>query len=115
MRKKGWIDDDSTHIGADAKEGRVGVGWGKWWGRGESGVRIVVEIATAWAVTKALLPLRLTLSVWGTPWFARLTILPVMKRFKSLFGGVAGKSVLSPAAGTNAVGAGAVPRSVGKV
>lgn len=96
LRKKGWIDDDSVRIGSEA---------------GESGVRIVVELATAYAITKALLPLRLVLSVWAAPWFARRTVLPVVQLFK----GVAGKSVLSPAAGTNAIGGGAIPRALGKV
>ena len=37
FRRRGWITDDS--MGADAKKGR----FGKWWGRGEGGVRVVVE------------------------------------------------------------------------
>ena len=57
-----------------------------WWGRGENGVRIVVELATAYAITKAFLPLRLVLSVSLTPWFARWTVLPVMARLKGMFG-----------------------------
>ncbi|QIX02280.1 hypothetical protein AMS68_007797 [Peltaster fructicola] len=69
MRKRGWID---------AKDDRRS----KWYGRGEGGVRIVVELATAYAITKALLPLRLPLSIWLTPWFARWTVLP-MRNFIS--------------------------------
>jgi hypothetical protein len=38
------------------------------------GTRIVVEVAAAYAITKALLPLRLMLSVWATPWFARVVV-----------------------------------------
>ncbi|KAK5137804.1 hypothetical protein LTR08_007376 [Meristemomyces frigidus] len=70
-RRKGWIDDAEE---GDAKTtGRVG--W--WWGKGENGTRWVVAFATAYACTKVLLPLRLVVSVWGTPWFARWTIVPV--------------------------------------
>ncbi|KAK4191716.1 hypothetical protein QBC35DRAFT_375489 [Podospora australis] len=32
--------------------------------------RIVVEVGLAYALTKALLPARIVVSVWGTPWFA---------------------------------------------
>jgi hypothetical protein len=74
MRKRGWIGDDG-------KGGAAGM----WWGRGESGVRIVVELATAYAITKAFLPLRLLLSVSLTPWFARWTVLPVTARVKGMF------------------------------
>lgn len=45
------------------------------------GTRIVLEIATAYAITKALLPLRIIGSVWATPWFAR-RVLGVFKRFR---------------------------------
>lgn len=35
------------------------------------------RLATAYAVTKVLLPLRLIVSVWATPWFARRAVVPV--------------------------------------
>ncbi|EME82298.1 uncharacterized protein MYCFIDRAFT_121393, partial [Pseudocercospora fijiensis CIRAD86] len=63
LRKKRWIGDDN--------------GRGSWFGNGENASRIVVEMATAYALTKALLPLRLVLSVLATPWFARWTVLPI--------------------------------------
>ncbi|KAF2163434.1 hypothetical protein M409DRAFT_68392 [Zasmidium cellare ATCC 36951] len=91
MKKKGWMSEDE--------------GKGRWWGRGETGVRVVVELATAYAVTKALLPIRLVGSVWATPWFARWTVLPVSRRVGALFGK---KKV--DAAATGAVGGGAVPK-----
>ncbi|TKA38269.1 hypothetical protein B0A54_09209 [Friedmanniomyces endolithicus] len=69
FRRKGWI--------SEAEGDEVIGGGGQWWGTGEGGVRIVVEFATAYAITKALLPLRLVLSAWATPWFARWTVLPV--------------------------------------
>ena len=129
LRRKGWIDDGEM-MGEDAKEGRLGSNAGKWWGRGEGGVRIVVEVATAYAVTKLLLPVRLVFSVWATPAFARWTVLPVAGFFKrslmpvlERFGGIVGlggagtvagvvrAGKLSPAAGTNAVGGGVLPRA----
>ncbi|KAK0378267.1 hypothetical protein CMEL01_05062 [Colletotrichum melonis] len=42
--------------------------------------KVVVEVAMAWAITKALLPARILVSVWGTPWFAG-----VMGRARGLF------------------------------
>lgn len=50
-------------------------------GRYGSGTRIVLEVATAYAITKALLPLRIIGSVWATPWFAR-RVLGALKRFR---------------------------------
>ena len=98
----GWISDDARG--------------GRWFGRGEGGVRVVVELATAYAITKALLPLRLVLSVWATPWFATLTVLPFMGAVKRMFRRGGGTKVDSAAAGTGAVGGSVLPREVaGKV
>ena len=46
-------------------------------GGSEGGVRLVIEFATAYAITKALLPLRLIGSVWATPWFAMVVVVPI--------------------------------------
>lgn len=108
LRRKGWIED----------EAREGAQSGKWYGRGEGGVRVVVEFATAYAVTKAFLPLRLVLSVWATPAFARWTVLPMMGWIKGAFGrgvGKAGSVQALPAAGTGAVGGGVLPKLGEKV
>lgn len=43
------------------------------------------RFATAWAITKALLPLRLIVSVSATPWFARVAIIPFTGAFGRLF------------------------------
>ena len=40
----------------------------------DRGGRIVLEFATAYAVTKLFLPVRIMFSVWATPWFARSII-----------------------------------------
>ncbi|KAK0291818.1 hypothetical protein LTR91_008840 [Friedmanniomyces endolithicus] len=105
FRRKGWISE------AEGDE-VIGRG-GQWWGRGEGGVRIVVEFATAYAITKALLPLRLVLSAWATPWFARWTVLPVtgvMKKVWQRTGGGAHNDGASLAIGKTAVGAGVLSR-----
>jgi Hypothetical protein FLILHELTA len=70
--------------GEDEREtgkGRVS----KWWGRGESGTRLVVEFATAYAVVKLLLPLRLVLSAWGAASFARWTVIPFNNMIQGWF------------------------------
>ena len=96
-RKRGWVKEEERS--------------GRWWGRGEGGVRIFTALATAYAVMKILLPLRLMVSVWGTPWFARWTTLPLMNGLRRRFvRGSAGKASPSPAAGAGAVGASVLPK-----
>ncbi|KAF3926710.1 hypothetical protein ABW21_db0204595 [Orbilia brochopaga] len=48
--------------------------------------RSLVEMATAYAVVKALMPLRIVVSLWGAPWFARLAVTPVVGLFGRLKG-----------------------------
>lgn len=94
FRRKGWIDAaDADKAKSLAKEGRAEdvekppekglLNLGKWWNRGEGGTRIVVEFATAYAIVKALMPIRIVISIWGAPWFARWTVIPVQNAFKS--------------------------------
>jgi len=45
----------------------------------------VVEFATAYALVKVLLPLRILLSVWGSPWFASFAVIPIGNATKSVF------------------------------
>ncbi|KND93645.1 hypothetical protein TOPH_01377 [Tolypocladium ophioglossoides CBS 100239] len=40
------------------------------WRSGDSKYEILMEVALAYSVTKALLPIRIIGSVWATPWFA---------------------------------------------
>ncbi|KAJ0417727.1 hypothetical protein BJY00DRAFT_289208 [Aspergillus carlsbadensis] len=84
LRKKGWVEEDvdvagsiSTTAGA-VEESTEATGEKK-------GVRLVLEFATAYAVTKALLPIRIMWSVWATPWFARAVIAPVRRGVRGLF------------------------------
>ncbi|KAI9834578.1 MAG: hypothetical protein M1819_002954 [Sarea resinae] len=112
FRRKGWIEEEGD-VGEDGKKKR---GFrGKWWGRGEGGVRIVVEVATAYAITKALLPVRLVFSVWATPWFARISIIPFTKAARRLF--TRAKPATVPrgaAARSDPVGRDAGPKAVPK-
>lgn len=97
LRKRGWIKEESKTD--------------RWFGRGQGGVRVVVELATAYAITKALLPLRLIVSVWMTPWFARWTVLPVTGYLRRVFWSSKGvNATKSAAAGTGATGAGVLPK-----
>ena len=109
LRKRGWIKDEKRS--------------GRWFGRGEQGTRLVIEAATAYAIVKALLPLRIAFSIAATPTFARWTVVPFVTLIGRMFSrkqpapvvgslGVTGSkgASMSPAAGTNAVGGAAVPK-----
>ncbi|KAK5116116.1 hypothetical protein LTR62_008442 [Meristemomyces frigidus] len=109
-RKKGWISEADEREAAGSSSSTSG----RWWGRGEGGVRIVVEFATAYAVTKALLPLRLVVSVWATPWFARWTVLPVTAALRRVWQRQgASVATRASAAGTGAVSGGVLPKEAG--
>ncbi|KEF54652.1 uncharacterized protein A1O9_09094 [Exophiala aquamarina CBS 119918] len=83
-RKKGWIsekgeaqvEEQTKHGNAEAVETRKMSNAFK---RGEETTRWIVEFATAYAVVKAFIPLRIVVSVWASPWFARWTIIPIGK------------------------------------
>ncbi|KAF2725230.1 hypothetical protein K431DRAFT_281180 [Polychaeton citri CBS 116435] len=108
LRKKGWLGEEGK--------------WKyKWFGRGEGSVRIAVELATAYAITKALLPIRLVISVWLTPSFAKWTVLPltafagrILGMNKKKVGAVAVSGSASGAVGTGATAAGALPKEAAK-
>ncbi|KAI5211663.1 hypothetical protein E4T42_08108 [Aureobasidium subglaciale] len=103
FRRKGWIRDADGEGFEDEKNRK---GFAKWWPKGEDGVRLLVEVATAYAITKALLPLRLGLSLWLTPNFAKISTLPIKKFFKRKVATTApiSKTAASPVVGTNAAG-----------
>ncbi|PSK36672.1 hypothetical protein B9Z65_1855 [Elsinoe australis] len=50
------------------------------------GARLVVELATAYAITKVMLPVRIVASVWATPWFARVAVQPVSSLARRVLG-----------------------------
>ncbi|EGO60345.1 hypothetical protein NEUTE1DRAFT_119543 [Neurospora tetrasperma FGSC 2508] len=54
----------------------------KWQSGGDEKYRVLVDAALAYAITKALLPVRIIASVQATPWFAG-----VLGRVRKVFGG----------------------------
>ncbi|KAL4972103.1 hypothetical protein BDW66DRAFT_12503 [Aspergillus desertorum] len=74
LRKKGWVEDS-----VDVDEVTAGTATEK------KNVRLVLEFATAYAATKALLPLRIIASVWATPWFASTVLGPIGRATRKLF------------------------------
>ncbi len=70
-KEKGNAAGNVVHSEVISAEERVEDVNKEGWNVGERGSRILVEIATAYAITKVLLPGRVILSVWATPWFAR--------------------------------------------
>lgn len=90
FRKKGWISErDEKIVEEQAKQGKARSfekqNVSKWFHRGEDATRWVVEFATAYALVKVLLPLRIVLSVWGSPWFARFAVIPIGNATRSVF------------------------------
>ncbi|RJE19017.1 hypothetical protein PHISCL_08646 [Aspergillus sclerotialis] len=88
LRKKGWVNDSDINdalaygSGADNSHGMVSIEKKR---EGEvKGARLVLEFASAYVITKALLPVRVVASVWATPWFARTVLGPVSKGVQNL-------------------------------
>lgn len=65
--RKGWFGFRPEDVERDGSDGLSALGK---WDSGERKYKILVEVALAYAVTKALLPVRIMGSVWATPWFA---------------------------------------------
>lgn len=101
------VDDGDEVLGSDGQAMKSGK-FDKAWDLSEGGVRLVVEFATAWAVTKALILPRVVLCVWGTPAFARGIVGPVGKAVGRWFG--RGKKTSS---GTGGKGVGEMGSEVG--
>jgi hypothetical protein len=98
FRRKGWIKSgEMEEAGREVLEAQDGGKEGlsgndgalrrvdRAWNVGEGGVRLVVEFATAYAITKALIVPRVVFSVWATPGFARWTVVPLLNRIKGVF------------------------------
>ncbi|KAJ6022147.1 hypothetical protein N7540_007651 [Penicillium herquei] len=81
LRKKGWVDDADVSTVAEHEVTASGDHSGK----ERAGVRLVLEFATAYAITKALLPFRIAGSVWATPWFAKAILQPTSQAARRLF------------------------------
>jgi Hypothetical protein FLILHELTA len=85
LRRKGWIQEGDEvlvkdEVAADADSGeelsteRMDVS--------SKGMKLLLEVATAYALVKMALPLRIAASVGLTPWFARTVVLPVTRLFR---------------------------------
>ncbi|PYH42722.1 uncharacterized protein BP01DRAFT_324756, partial [Aspergillus saccharolyticus JOP 1030-1] len=87
LRKKGWVEEDTEVdlASLDGVEGKLTERVAGSSSKQKEGVRLVLEFATAYTVTKFLLPLRIAASVWATPWFARTVLGPLGKGARSLF------------------------------
>jgi hypothetical protein len=94
FRRKGWISiEDENEMEREAKAGEdlrhnvtkqteVTTTEASGSKKSESGMRWVIEFATAYAIVKALLIPRLMLSAWAAPAFARLSIIPMVNLFR---------------------------------
>ncbi|KAF3395925.1 hypothetical protein F1880_006997 [Penicillium rolfsii] len=76
LRKRGWVEEYEVNAVAEHEVVH----------KERAGVRLVLEFATAYAITKALLPFRIAASVWATPWFARTILTPATNTARRLFG-----------------------------
>lgn len=114
--RKGWFgfsredmpskDNGVRSLDTGENTGGEKVEAGKRWHVSGSSSRILVEVATAYAITKVFLPARILLSVWATPWFARVVVGRIGGGVGRLFSNKGVKG--SATAGTVAVGAPAV-------
>ena len=86
LRKKGWVEDADVNVAAVDGSATEGMSQSGDTAGERKGARLVLEFATAYALTKALLPLRIATSVWATPWFARSVLGPLGKGARTVFG-----------------------------
>lgn len=75
FRRKGWFGFEE---GEEPARRVTGEGGGeelalKRWAE-DARYRVVLEVAVAWTITKVLLPVRIAVSLWATPWFARVLV-----------------------------------------
>lgn len=84
FKRKGWFgfsQEETTSPDGQDEESRPQVEDAMdAWRSGDPKYKILVEVALAYAITKALLPIRLIGSVWATPWCAN-TFMRIRKSF----------------------------------
>ena len=82
FKKQGWFGFSNTEIVGTREvslaENTMEV-LERWKLETDPKYKMLVEIGLAWAITKALLPVRIIASVWAAPWFARAIIMPILK------------------------------------
>ncbi|KAJ6780634.1 hypothetical protein PWT90_01730 [Aphanocladium album] len=78
FRRKGWFGFDKQATGDDGKAAQGSSEQPQdavsKWQTGDPKYRILVEVSLAYAITKALIPIRVVASVWATPWFAGVLV-----------------------------------------
>lgn len=77
FRRKGWFgfgQGEEDEAGRELRDEGGDEGVMDRWASSDAKYRIVVEVALAYAITKALLPVRIMASLWMTPWFAGLMV-----------------------------------------
>lgn len=78
LRKRGWVDEEGGEQLGETGE-QV---YKRTPGRGTD---LILKFAGAYAITKALLPVRIAGSVAATPWFARSILVPVREWMSRLY------------------------------
>lgn len=71
FRRKRWFGFEPGEVDRERAGDEGGKGDAEMRRRGEGGYKIVAEVALAYAITKAFLPVRILASLWATPWCAR--------------------------------------------
>ncbi|EFR01225.1 hypothetical protein MGYG_04229 [Nannizzia gypsea CBS 118893] len=91
LRKRGWVQDAEDISTMDAKAIQAEDSASELTAKDNQGLRLILEFATAYAITKALLPVRIAWSIWATPWFARTVLGPVGRAIGRLTSGNKGR------------------------
>lgn len=75
FKRKGWFGFGDEAVDASGSESR---GDTKKlitdWENADGRYKLLADVALAWAITKAILPLRILASLWATPWFAGVLV-----------------------------------------
>ncbi|KAL2108575.1 hypothetical protein VUR80DRAFT_3625 [Thermomyces stellatus] len=79
FRKKGWFEfemegDPSSDTEREPGSTEDTKSLIHNWEGAEGKYKLLADVALAWAITKALLPLRILGSLWATPWFAGVLV-----------------------------------------
>lgn len=79
FRRKGWFGFGAEDVASTDAEGEPGTGSEtkrhvRDWEGAEGRYKLLADVALAWAVTKAILPVRILASLWATPWFAGVLV-----------------------------------------
>ncbi|KAI8620864.1 hypothetical protein BC830DRAFT_1097004 [Chytriomyces sp. MP71] len=78
FKRYGWIDADTSASLTTASDG------GDATAIQPKKMRMLVDMATSYAVVKVLMPARLAASLALTPWFARRAIVPIRDKIKRM-------------------------------